>query len=148
WQQAGQRASQRGANAEAASHVTTGLELLQTLPDTPARAQQELTLQLTLGALRMATHGFAAPEVEHVYRRSRELCEQTGDREQVGTALYGLTLYYSMRLEHKTACALADQMLGIAQEAQDPDLLIAAHRMQGNTRLWIGEFLASRSHLE
>jgi class 3 adenylate cyclase/predicted ATPase len=148
WQQAGQRASQRGANAEAVSHITTALELLQTLPDTPARAQQELPLQLALGALRMATHGQASPEVEQAYRRAQALCEQTGDWEQVGTALYGLTTYYSMRAEHQTACALADQLLSTAQEAQDPDLLIAAHRMQGNTRLWIGEFLASRFHLE
>ena len=80
WQQAGQRASQRGANAEAVSHLTTGLELLKTLPDTPARIQQELTLQLVLGALLTATKGFAAPEVEHAYRRAQELCEQIGDR--------------------------------------------------------------------
>ena len=55
---------QRSANAEAISHLTTALELLKTLPDTPERAQQELTLQITLGAPLMATKGYAAPEVE------------------------------------------------------------------------------------
>ncbi len=40
---------QRSAHAEALNHLTTGLELLNTLPDTPERAQQELTLQLALG---------------------------------------------------------------------------------------------------
>ena len=148
WQQAGQYASQRGANAEAVSHLTTGLELLKTLPDTPARTQQELTLQLALGALLTATKGFAAPEVEHAYGRARVLCEQIGDRGQVFTALRGLTLYYAMRLEHQTACALADQMLTIAQEAQDSGLLIEAYHRQGGSRLWIGEFLAARAHLE
>src|SRR5262245_41073472 len=68
WQQAGQRANQRGANVEAVSHVVTGLELLKTLPDTPTRTQQELPLQLSLGALRIATHGWASPEVENVFR--------------------------------------------------------------------------------
>jgi predicted ATPase len=105
-------------------------------------------LQLTLGGLFMATHGFAAPEVEHAYRRARELCEQSGDRGQVFTVLVGLVSYYAMRAEHKTACALADQMLDIAQKAQNSDLLIAAHYLQGMTRLWIGEFLAARAHLE
>ena len=57
WQQAGQRAVQRSANAEAISHLTKGLELLQTLPDTPERAQQELMLQITLGAPLIATKG-------------------------------------------------------------------------------------------
>ena len=46
WQQAGQRAIQHSAHMEAISHLTKGLELLTTLPDTPERAQQELTLQL------------------------------------------------------------------------------------------------------
>ena len=38
WQRAGQRATQRSANVEAISHLTKGLELLKTLPDTPERA--------------------------------------------------------------------------------------------------------------
>ena len=43
---AGQQAVQRSAYAEAISHLTTALELLKTLADTPERAQQELTLHL------------------------------------------------------------------------------------------------------
>jgi predicted ATPase len=35
WLQAGQRAIQRSANLEAISHLTKGLEVLKTLPDTP-----------------------------------------------------------------------------------------------------------------
>ncbi len=38
WQKAGQKANQRSAYAEAISHLTKGLELLKTLPDTPERA--------------------------------------------------------------------------------------------------------------
>src|SRR6266571_5815679 len=44
WQQAGQRAVDRAAHAEAIAHFTHALELMRTLPVTPARAQQELTL--------------------------------------------------------------------------------------------------------
>jgi predicted ATPase len=57
WQKAGERASQRSANTEAISHLTKGLELLKTLPDTPERAQQELLLQTSLGAVLMAAKG-------------------------------------------------------------------------------------------
>ena len=42
-QLAGQQAVHRSANAEAINHLTTALELLKTLPDTPERPQQELT---------------------------------------------------------------------------------------------------------
>jgi class 3 adenylate cyclase len=41
WQQAGRRASERSAYVEAISHLRKGLEVLKTLPDTPARTQQE-----------------------------------------------------------------------------------------------------------
>ena len=57
WQRAGQQALQRSANLEAIQHLTNGLELLATLPETPARAQQELDLQLALGPALMATKG-------------------------------------------------------------------------------------------
>ena len=47
--QAGQRALQRSASQEAITHLTTALELLSALPDTPERTQQELALQMALG---------------------------------------------------------------------------------------------------
>src|SRR6185295_10834669 len=63
WQQAGQRATQRSAYVEAIRHLTTALELLNTLPETPARMQQELALQLALGIPLQFLKGEAAPEV-------------------------------------------------------------------------------------
>ena len=52
WQRAGQQANARAAYVEAMSHLTTGLEVLQTLPDTPARTQHELDLRWLGSALR------------------------------------------------------------------------------------------------
>src|SRR5262245_8652036 len=80
---AGQQAVQRSANAEALTHLTTALELLTTLPDTRARAQQELTLQIALGLSLMVTKGPAAPEVETAYVRARALCRQVGETPQL-----------------------------------------------------------------
>jgi predicted ATPase len=60
-QRAGQNALLRNAHQEAIAHLSKGLELLTTLPDTPERAQQELTLQIALGMPLMATKGFAPP---------------------------------------------------------------------------------------
>ena len=55
WQRAGEQASDRSAYLEAVSHLTTGIELLKTLPETPARTQHALTLHIALGAaLQMA----------------------------------------------------------------------------------------------
>jgi hypothetical protein len=55
WQRAGQRASGGSAYVEAISHFTQGLEVLQVLPDTTARAQRELDLQIALGQAFTAT---------------------------------------------------------------------------------------------
>ena len=55
WQRAGQRAIERSANLEAISHLSKGLELLNTLPDTPEHRQQELDVQTTLGWALSAT---------------------------------------------------------------------------------------------
>ena len=79
WQHAGQRAIQRSAHAEAIHHLTQGLALLTTLPETPARVLQELPLLVALGTVLIAAKGFAAPEVEPVYTRAYALCQQSED---------------------------------------------------------------------
>src|SRR6185295_4724596 len=100
---------------------------LKTLPDTPERAQQELTLQIALGAPLQATKGFGASEVEAVYTRARELCRQVGETPQLFPVLWGLWLFYTARAEHKTARELGEQLLSLAQRVQDPALLLQAH---------------------
>jgi predicted ATPase len=78
-QQAAQNALRRYAYQEAVGHFTTGIELLQTLPETPERAQQSLTLHIALGAALLMTKGHTAPEVEHVYTQAHALCQQVGE---------------------------------------------------------------------
>ena len=90
WQQAGQRAVERSANLEAVAHLTHGLEVLATLPDTPERAQQELAMQLTLGPAFITTKGQASPDVLHAYARARALCQQVGEPPQLFQVLRGL----------------------------------------------------------
>src|SRR5918992_1372858 len=128
WQQAGQRAIERSAHVEAVAHLAKGLKVLQTLPDTPERAQQELVLQTTLGPALMATKGFAAPEVERVYARARELCRHMADTPQLFPVLWGLWLFYEVRGELQTARELAEQLLSLAQCQQDPAPLLHAYR--------------------
>jgi class 3 adenylate cyclase len=93
WQRAGERAKQHSAYVEAISHLTKGLELLKTLPDTPERAQQELALQLGLGAALIAVKGFAASEVEKTYTRARELCQQLGETPRLVPVLGSLVVF-------------------------------------------------------
>jgi class 3 adenylate cyclase/predicted ATPase len=148
WQKAGQRAAQRSANLEAMSHLTKGLELLKTLPDTSERAQQELTLQIALGAPLIATKGNGAPEVEKTYARALELCRRVGETPQLFPVLFGLRGFYGSRAEYKTARELGEQCLTLAQSVQDPTLLLLAHLGLGAILFFLGEFTLAREHLE
>src|SRR5206468_7149465 len=115
WQRAGQKAAQRSANVEAISHLTKGLRLLKTLPDTPERAQQELTLQIALGGPLMAAKGYTAPEVETAYIRARDLCQQVGETPQLFFVLRGLEAFYLVRGQLQRAHELGEQLLTLAQ---------------------------------
>jgi class 3 adenylate cyclase/predicted ATPase len=147
-QLAGQQAVQRSANAEAVSHLTTALELLKTLPDTPERTQQELTLQIALGVPLTATNGYGAPEVGTVYTRARELCQQVGETPQLFPVLFGLWNFYLLRAELQTARELGEQLLSLAQSGHDPALLLAAHRALGPALFHLGEVALAQEHVE
>jgi hypothetical protein len=61
WQKAGQRAIERSANREAIAHLTRGLEVLKTQPESPGRDERELKLQMAIGVPLIAIKGMAAP---------------------------------------------------------------------------------------
>jgi tetratricopeptide (TPR) repeat protein len=150
WQRAGQCAIERSANLEAAQHhLTKALELLATLPETQARAQQELDLQLAMGPVLAATKSWATPEVEQTYARARVLCEQIGDIPQLFPALRGLCWFYINRGALPTARELGEQLLSrLAQHAATPMLCLAAHAVLGSTMFHQGEYVNAWSHLE
>jgi predicted ATPase/class 3 adenylate cyclase len=148
WQRAGERATQRSANMEAVNHLTKGLEILRALPDTPERIQQELMLQVALGAPLMATKGYSAPEVGHAYARAQELCQQIGDTPQLFPVLYGLWVFYAVGTDLQTARELGEQCLRVVQGVQDPGLLLEACAVLGPTLFYLGELAQSRAEME
>ena len=146
WQRAGQRALQGSAHAEAVAHLRQGLAVLTPLPETPARLQQELDLQVALGPALRATQGQAAPEVERAYARARELCAQLGDTPQLFPVLRGLMLYYQERGDLQTATHLGEQLLRLAQAQPDPALRLLAHYQLGQVLFYRGEPAAAQTH--
>jgi TOMM system kinase/cyclase fusion protein len=148
WQRAGQRMLAQSAYVEAIRHLTQGLELLQALPDTPERAQQELALQMTLGPALMALKGWSAPEVEHAYARAQALCQQVGHTPQLLHVLVGLSMFYMVRGEVQTAQRLAEQCATLAQSLQDPAFLLLAQATLGMSLFYLGAFTPARESLE
>jgi predicted ATPase len=146
--QAGERAMRLSANAEAITHYSQALELLETLPDTPDRARQELMLQIGLGVPLSMIKGYAAPDVGHAYARARELCRRVGETHHLFPVLCQLARFYSVRAEYQTAHEIGEQLHSLGQRVGDPLLVMAAHETLGWNLLWLGELAQSHANLE
>jgi predicted ATPase len=148
WQCAGQRALERSAALEAVAHLTKGLVGLTTLSESPERAEQELSLQITLGPALIVAKGYGAPEVAAAYARARELCREVGETPQLFPTLWGLWVFAFSRAELQSARELGEQLFRLAHHLQAPALRLEAHQALGQTLFYLGEFAAARAHLE
>ena len=137
--QAAQNALRRSAGREAADLLTRAIEQLESLPEAPERAQQELSLQVSLGAAHSMTQGYTGPEVKGAYDRAYGLCGQIGESAHLFPALVGLFRFELTGGELQSARALAERLLRLAQAQPDPLLLPAAHVALGVTLFHLGE---------
>jgi predicted ATPase/class 3 adenylate cyclase len=148
WQRAGEIAVRHFANIEAIDHLTKGLDLLKTLPETHERMRQEINLLIAMGSPLRAIKGYAAPEVKRSYVQARELCQKVGETPQLFQALRGLFSYYFFRSELQTANELGEQLFHLAQSKQEPALISQAHYTLLATSYWLGKFASAQVHLE
>ncbi len=148
WHLAGRRAIGRSAGEEAIRHLQAGVALLDRLPDTPQRNRHELAFQTALGAPLMVARGYAAPEVEHAYRRALALCERVGGPAERFRVLRGYWAHVSVRGDLPRAERFGHQLLELADNADDPGFHAEARLAAGCTAFWQGAFTAARDHLE
>ena len=146
WQRAAERARARGALDEAVSQLRRGLAVLATLPESPARGEQEFRLQLLLGQALMLTQAFASPEVVEALARARVLSATFGDPRQVAVLLGSLTVSAMYRDGPEAGRPLADEALAAAERTGRPSLLLFAHTLQGMGRLFAGDLAGARDH--
>lgn len=133
---------------EATAHLTAGLALLPHLHDEQERGRCELALQNALGAICIATQGYASPAVEHAYGRARDLCQQLNMTSPLASALRGLWSFSLTRAEFQTARLLAEQLLGVAQQESSQALLLEAERALGQTLYFQGHLPEALHYLQ
>jgi len=122
--------------------------LLKTVPATPARSRQELTLHVTVSAPLVITKGYAAPEVKATYDRAWELCRELEETPEHFFVLLGLSRFYLVRSEFQTTSELGEQLLRLAHTAQDPTLLLLAYTRQSGNLFFQGKFAQAQSHAD
>jgi class 3 adenylate cyclase len=148
WLKAGQQALARSATTEAVAQLQKGLDVLASLPDGPWRWQQELDLQIALGAALASTKGYSALDVGETIARARALAEQIDRPEYLVPLIYGQWRFHLARSEHKLALALAEELEKIGEARNDVAAQLQGRRAKGWTRCYLGEFVAARALLE
>ena len=144
---AGRQAMQRSANAEAMSNLMTAIELLQQLPDGPARMRWELQLQLAIPPAIVPVKGWAASEIERVGLRAQELCQRLGNPPEYSATVYFILWYlHWYQAAAPTALEMARRFLEWAENSQNPAHLLLAHHAIGVTLYIMGELPMALKH--
>jgi class 3 adenylate cyclase/predicted ATPase len=148
WMAAGQAAMGRSANLDAVSHLTTALEQLATLPESPQRDGQELGLRVLTAVPMTLTRGWANPEVGEMYERAAQLTETVGEVPELFPTRVGVLTYYLVRGQLAMAHDLAVRDLELADRFGNVDFRIEAELDRGTTSYYLGNAVESRTHLE
>ncbi len=148
WMAAGQEAMGRSANLDAVSHLTTALEQLRTLPESPERDGQELGLRVLTAVPMTLTRGWAHPEVGEMYERAAQLTEQVAAVPELFPTRVGVLTYYLVSGQLATAHELSVRDLELADQFGEVDFQVEAELDRGTTSYYLGNSIESRTHLE
>jgi predicted ATPase/tRNA A-37 threonylcarbamoyl transferase component Bud32 len=133
---------------EALSLAERGLAVLRGMPAGPERVQHELGLQMIRGlALRMMK-GWASPEIEPVFARARELCQQLGDPPQLFPVLWAIALFQVVKGDLRQFRNRADMLMAEAERSGNPAFLMAADHLLGVCLEFAGDMTESSRILD
>lgn len=137
---AAERAVRAGAYADALEHVDRASALVARQPDGPEKHEQELELQLLLGAILLVREGQGSVRAKAAYDRARDLTRVLPPGPTTGRAIFGLWTYYLFQGLMEPSAELADEALALAAHAPDPTLGVMAHLLVAQTHMWTGRW--------
>ena len=148
WRQAGERDLRRFAMKESIAHYSSALRLVMAMPETPQRSGLELEVCLRLALAQLIGIGPTAKELGEYYRRALKLSHTVpGYGRERFLATWGVWFSETMNRSVE-AFRLADDLVAIARELDDPDLLVEAYHAQMPGLLWQTDFLATKEAAE
>jgi predicted ATPase len=113
--------------------VELGHDLLGVLsrpPETPERIRDQIAMEASLARSMIAVRGYTA-EVERSIRAALERSEGTADTPRRFPVLRSLATLHAMRTDFASGVAIGREMLAVAEERGDPELLSDAHLVLG-----------------
>ena len=136
------------AHEEAERQLRRSLDLLDGTPPTTERTAAELNVRLRLGTLLFQLQDTASAGAWACFARARELADELGDSSALLAAYHSLFEVAYARAEHRDAGALAERMLGIAEDTADPVAFTVSRLALGRTLWGQGRLLEARDQLE
>ena len=155
WGKAGRRSLERSTLAEAVAQLRRALELITTLPATPALHSEQIKIQVALITPLVHIKGYASPETRQAAERARLLIEEGEARGEalpdpllLFSVLYGRWVASAIAFNGPICRDLATEFLAIAEKQGSAAPLVIAHRIAGQTFAWSGDFVRARTHYD
>jgi tetratricopeptide (TPR) repeat protein len=148
WQKAGESALKRLAVSEAISHLSNGMELVDTLPASAERDASELALRLALGVAWVARKSWSAFEVWNNLHPALELAKSLGRHDALVPILGGLHANIIGLGRVAESVSWAQEMLDMAKVTSDDRLLVAGHHTLFYSYLWLGRLVEAMEHAD
>ena len=146
YRRAAERAMAASANAEAIAHLTKGLGLIASLPESSERISREIDFRLALGSPLIATQGWGSVEAQAAYTRAKELCAGAGETPELFRSLMGLWLYHLMQPDMETASKLSRELFNLAAKLGSDEFRLLAEFVACVTCFWSGRYTSVLSH--
>jgi predicted ATPase len=138
WGKAGRRSLERSTLAEAVAQLRRALELITTLPATPALHSEQIKIQVALITPLVHIKGYASPETRQAAERARLLIEEGEARGEalpdpllLFSVLYGRWVASAIAFNGPICRELATEFLAIAEKQDSAGPLVIAHRIAG-----------------
>jgi predicted ATPase len=155
WGKAGRRSLERSALVEAAEQITRALNLIATLPGSPALRREEIKLQVALITPLIHVKGYAAPETKAAAERTRVLIEKAEtlgedpeDPLLLFSVLYAFWVAKYVAFDGDALRELAAEFLGLAEKQGATVPLMIGHRLMGMSLLHTGYIEQARAHYD
>jgi predicted ATPase/class 3 adenylate cyclase len=123
------------------------LGLLTSVPPTPERAREEITVRTSLARGLMAIRGYTE-EVEEAYGRALSLSEEVGEVPKRFPVLRSLATFHLYRGEFDQAARVGRQLLELAERESDLGLQVEGQLVLGSSLAFLGDVPAGLDRLD
>lgn len=145
WRQAAERDLRRFAMKESIRHYSNALRLALALPEGRQRDELELDLSLGLGLAEIIGIGPTSTEAAAHYRRALTLSRTLPERgRELFLATWGVWFLAAIAGRFTEGVTLADELVKIARERNDTDLLVEAFHAMCPTMMWRADIVGMR----